>query len=245
MTLLTKHTHRLAFSYGQDHNEWQVGGCPLEKVYFPSGVSLRFQIGVYVYSKSGSFYNMSDVTSATCEVKQMAPGGIRPTASDPTYMTQTIETLDAATITAEGWANGTEQHASFDFTAAETALEPGSYWLVFSGILNDLSSVSFGWGEISVVEDGTGVASPVAALPPSYYTAAQIDALLATGGSGAAYDPDSYVEQSDANFIYFAWARLDGTGYIADRRNLSTGQAAGAATGTLPIPADLTALEYA
>ena len=58
------------------------------------------------------------------------------------------------------------------------------------------------------------------------------------------YDTDSYIEQTDATYIYFAWARIDGMGYIAERRNLSTGQAAGSTTSTGAIPADLTALTY-
>lgn len=51
-------------------------------------------------------------------------------------------------------------------------------------------------------------------------------------------------EQKDSTYIYFAWARIDGAGYLAERRDLSTGQAAGSATGSLPIPSDLTPLPY-
>lgn len=63
-------------------------------------------------------------------------------------------------------------------------------------------------------------------------------------GNAAIYDADSYIEQNDGTYVYFAWARIDGAGYLAERRNLSTGEAAGAATGPLPIPTDLTLLPY-
>lgn len=58
------------------------------------------------------------------------------------------------------------------------------------------------------------------------------------------YDPESYTEQADATYIYFAWARVDGTGYLAKRRELATASAAGTNTGPLPIPPDLTVLIY-
>ena len=173
-TLLSVRTHRLAFRFGEDRDAWG-DECKFNPVEFPSGVSLRFQIGIFETTVGGDFWDMSDVANLRCEVKKMRPGRNRPLPEDPTYMQSDPVAPDAATVTAAGWASGAEQHATFNFTPSGTALDPGNYWLVFSGFLTDGEFDSFGWGEIKVVQNGTGVVSPVAPLDPSYYTAAQID----------------------------------------------------------------------
>ena len=173
-TLLSALTFRLAFQFGKDRDAW-VDTCKFDPLEFPSGVSLKFQIGVNDDVDAGTFYDITDVASLRCEVKKMRPGRNRPLPEDPTYMQSDPVTPDAATITTTGWANGTEQHATFNFDPSETALDPGKYWLVFSGFLTGGEFDSFGWGEIEVVQDGTGVVSPVEPLDPSYYTADQID----------------------------------------------------------------------
>ena len=58
------------------------------------------------------------------------------------------------------------------------------------------------------------------------------------------YDPNSYTEDTDASYIYWAWARIDGTGYLAKRRSFATPDVAESNTGSLPIPPDLTVLIY-
>ena len=243
MTVLGKHTYRLAFAFGEDRNTWE-GACSFDLLKFPSGVSLKFEIGVYEETVDGDFWDMSDVANLRCEVRKMAPGKKRPNPQDPTYMQSDPIPPDAATITATGWENSTDQHATFNFEPSETALDPGAYWLTFSGFLTGGDFVSFGWGEIEVVQDGTGVVSTVAPLDPSYYTAAQIEAMLSADGLLAVYDTDTYVEQSDASYEYYAWARIDGAGYKAERWSLATGSSAGVATGALPIPADLTTINF-
>lgn len=242
-TLLTAHNFRLAFPFGQDQETFEVA-CALNSLEFPSGVSVRFQIGVYEDSVDGDFYDMSQVANLRCEVKKMRLGGRRPLPEDAAYMQSDPIPPDAATITAVGWADGSEQHATFTFTPSETALDTGKYWLVFSGFLTGGEFVSFGWGRVDVVQGGTGVVSPSNPLDPSYWTASQIEDILNAAGLAAVYDTDSYVEQSDANYMYFAWARIDGAGYKSERWEFETGSSAGTATGALPIPGDLTGLNY-
>ena len=166
-TLLAAHTYRLAFPFGHDREAFDVE--------FPSGTSIKFQIGVYEDSVDGDFWDMSNVSTIRCEVKKYKQTQCRPFPGDPAYMQSDAVTLDANSITATGWANNTEQHATFNFAPSETALDPGDYWLSFSGFLNSGEFVSFGWGKINVVQDGAGLSSPVTPLDPSYYTAAQID----------------------------------------------------------------------
>lgn len=242
-TILAAHTHRLAFPFGKDRETFDAA-CAFDSVEFPSGVSLRFQIGVYEESLTGDFWNMQDVANLRSEVKKMRPGQVRPLPEDLAYMQSDPIAPDSATITAAGWSDGSEQHATFTFSPSETALDPGKYWLVFSGFLTNGDFVSFGWGQVDVVQDGTGVYSPVAPLDPTYLNAIQIEDLLNATGLVAIYDttPGSPVQQSDADYYYYAWARLDGTGYKAERWNMSG--SAGETTGALPIPADLTALTY-
>lgn len=64
------------------------------------------------------------------------------------------------------------------------------------------------------------------------------------GGTPSIYDPATYTEQDDGTYIYFAWSRIDGTGYKAIRHSLDTGGAAGESVGTGTLPADLTVLDY-
>lgn len=62
--------------------------------------------------------------------------------------------------------------------------------------------------------------------------------------SSAVYQASTTPHQLTASHTYNAWPRVDGTGYLAQRRDLLTGDAAGEFAGSLPIPADLTTLTY-
>lgn len=182
--LLTTHNYRLAFVFGQDQNQWLVGSCKKTILKLPSGVSARFQIGVLQDCASGEFIDITHVSQLRFELKKMRLGNHRPLPEDPAYLTATVS-VDAPAFTAAEWTDGTHQHGTFDFDASETALETGNYWLVFSAFLTDSSLVSLGWGQIEVVQDGTGPVTTVQPLPPSYYTAADVDALLVATQSGA------------------------------------------------------------
>lgn len=79
----------------------------------------------------------------------------------------------------------------------------------------------------------------------------QIDTVLEEIGrdmklassSSQNYDSDTFRSQSNADYYYSAWERIDGTGYLAKRVNHSD-QSITSATGELPVPTDLTTLIY-
>lgn len=60
----------------------------------------------------------------------------------------------------------------------------------------------------------------------------------------AAIDAASYDEDYDANYWYYGSELADASGYIAFKVSLTTYLREGTATGSLPMPADLTALTY-
>ena len=58
------------------------------------------------------------------------------------------------------------------------------------------------------------------------------------------YDPSQTTITSDGTYRYFAYVLRSGLGFEASRRNLKTGLKEGVASGTLPLPEDLSTLTY-
>ena len=59
------------------------------------------------------------------------------------------------------------------------------------------------------------------------------------------YDLETYLEQSDENYIYYSWESSSSNVYYAERLNKTTNLVDGRIQAALPRPADLTALDYA
>ena len=74
--------------------------------------------------------------------------------------------------------------------------------------------------------------------------ATEIEAVKSTAGGGSVYSATGSTYQLTSTHTHRAWQRVDGAGYLAQRRELATGNEAGEATGALPIPADLSTLTY-
>lgn len=155
MSILGKHIYRIAFRFGNVGEYWQDYETK-NTFQFPSGVALKIQIGILEDEKLGLFYDLTSVASLKLQIKELRPGNLPPDPSDPAYMEKEVLTLDSATVALADWQAKTAQHATFDYTAADTTLPPGKYWMVISGTLTDSSTITPGWGKIEVVQDGSG-----------------------------------------------------------------------------------------
>ena len=178
MSILSKHIYRVPVDHQEPVKYWtdyETG----EPFSFPSGVSMQIQIGIRENKKSDLFYDVPAGTVFKLEIKNPRKNGDPPDADDPAYMAQSVSVASLTSLSAEDWQAGTGQHATFDYTAADTALPPGTYWMVISGVLPDGSLISSNFAKMEVIEDGTGLQTTVAPTPPSLYNAAAIDALLA------------------------------------------------------------------
>lgn len=178
MTVLGKHKYRIAFDFGNVGESWidyETGGV----FQFPSGVSLKIQIGIRKTKSPETFFSTSTGDKLKLEIKKLRYNKDAPDADDPAYMAQEFTVLEASTITLTDWQAGTHQHATFDYSAAQTSLPVGKYWMVISGVLADGAIISLGWAKMEVVQDGTGPETTVAPELPAEYSASQVDALLA------------------------------------------------------------------
>lgn len=179
MTVLGKHNYRIAFKFGGVGEYWQDYETK-NTFQFPSGVALKIQVGILKTEKPEVFYNLSQVASLKLEIKALKYCTNAPGSSDPAYMPKEIVNFDSNVLESADWQSGMSQHITFEYTAAETALLVGEYWMVISGVLNDGSVISPGWGKMEIIEDGTGPESTTAPLPTGQYSAATVDSLLAT-----------------------------------------------------------------
>ena len=178
MTLLSKHTYRIAVDNQKSIKYWtdyETG----EPFYFPSGVSMQIQVGIREDKKTDTFYDVPAGTVLKLELKDPKKNGDPPDADDPAYMPQEFTVASLTSLSTADWQAGTSQHATFDYAAADTALPVGTYWMVISGVLSDGSLISPNFAKMEVVQDGTGPETTVAPVPPAEYDAATVDALLA------------------------------------------------------------------
>lgn len=178
MATLTKHIYRLSFDFGTKQSKWTESktGRVLQP---PEGVEMQFEIGIIESLSPFLFYDASEITSITMEVKNCPSGSTAPSASDPTLMAQTANVIDNAILTESSWNAGTSQHATFMFNSSETNIGAGTKWLVFTA-LTTAGLVSLAYGKFEVIEDGSGPNTPVTPLGPTYYTQTQVDNLVAT-----------------------------------------------------------------
>lgn len=58
------------------------------------------------------------------------------------------------------------------------------------------------------------------------------------------YDTSLVQDANDGSHTYYAWPRVDGTGYKAVKYSLETSGKVGEVRDVLPIPADLSTLTY-
>jgi hypothetical protein len=136
------------------------------------------KVDAAVYFKSVPL-ELSNIASLTLQIKLQQ----NPTAG--ALAETTVEAADIDTsISDAAWLAGTEQHASFVFSSAQTNLDLGGgssrqFWLVLSGLTNEGNTVTYGATPVNVYEDNAGDDSEPPTPTDEYYTRAEVDALLA------------------------------------------------------------------
>ena len=179
MTVLGKHEYFVVADFQKKISYWTdyKTGVAFE---FPSGVSMCINFGIReIEATTDTFFDIPAGATFTLEVKALNTGGRPPDEDDPAYMSKQVVFASQKSLTAQDWEAGTDQHMTFDYAAADTALNPGEYWMVLSGVLSGGELISANFGKIIIVEDGTGPQSSPAGVPPSQYSAATVDTLLA------------------------------------------------------------------
>jgi hypothetical protein len=154
------------------------------------GNDVQFEIGVHW---GDVLQDVSNLASITLTIRESTVAGA-------VLATKTLSSGDLDnTLTAETWADDTNQHALIPFTGTEMEIAAGAHWLVVSVTTTDSPgrSITLGASTILIAEDGT-----------SNDSAAQVAAALA-------YTKD----ESDARYVQksedLAWVRrYNGRDYV-------------------------------
>lgn len=135
-----------------------------------------------LFAYKGTVLTISNFSTITLEIKPAARTGgylLEDVISGASIDTSITEASHAT------WDDATGQHAIFALTAAETALTVASisaeYHLVLWATTTDSPAriIPLAWGRIIVEETGMGGADAATPGPPTSYTKAEVDALLA------------------------------------------------------------------
>jgi hypothetical protein len=162
---------------------------------FWRGNDVQFEIAVFF---NGVLQSVANLASMTLEIRVPGPAGGAPDPSTTPLMSATVYsgTFDDTT-TEDTWSNGTQQQALIPFTAAQSNIAAGPQWLSLWVVTTDNPSrvITLTAGPIRVLEDGCGPTATAPSTSDSYYTEAEVNALLAgklqvlalaalTGGTG-------------------------------------------------------------
>ncbi|MDR0679732.1 MAG: hypothetical protein LBF42_01695 [Puniceicoccales bacterium] len=165
------------------------GGIP----QYWRGNDLRIELGIFTENE---VVDVSNFSAVTLTIRALNNDGEAPSASAPILLAGECTTLDN-TVTEENWESGTAQHALFTFSAEETALLPGDYWLSIWAETDDdpAKTITLGAGLIRVLENGGGGAIQPPEPVVQYYTAVESDAKFV---SVEAIDTNTNLGDSDA-----------------------------------------------
>jgi uncharacterized cupin superfamily protein len=129
----------------------------------------------------GEILTISNFSTITLRIKATRTGA--------SLITKTLNAGDLDTTITEAshasWDDATGQHGLFALTAADTALTvTGNQTEYFVSIVATTTAdpsaiVQIGYGSIFVVETGIGGADTPTPAPPTSYTKAEVDALIA------------------------------------------------------------------
>ena len=144
------------------------------------GNATDFEIGVF---EGADVISLADVTSVNMKVQPSQ-------ADDTTLMDSTVASTEIDdTLTTSTWDDGTQQHATFSFTNAQTNLAiscvKSTFWGVFTAILTGGEEVTLGAGSFEVHEDNNETAGDPDVNPGTPITIEEADAryqdILAEG----------------------------------------------------------------
>ena len=145
---------------------------------FWRGTDLALEVGIFY---GDALVDVSGYSSVTAEVRDSE------TRTSVVLATRTLAGVDLnATLTADEWEAGGTQHALFAWTSDETnwdlhGQKQRTFWLVIHAITTDSPPrrVTLGAGEITVMEDGAGVASNSPSPgDPTFPTLQQVQGMI-------------------------------------------------------------------
>lgn len=229
-----------------------VNGAAIE-IY--SGDPVRFRVALKTAGGAVADFDASNITALSLSVKKARNGGA-PLDSASSVMSRTLAAGSIAdSITADGWADGTEQHATFDFDDSETPIEAGTYWLILSGVI-ETNVFTAAIGSITAIRTGGSTPTDAPSISAAY-TRAQADAIFSkivmpdgdgaptagddasnTSGNGVFKAGDVWLDQTNSQ-IYVC---LDSTTEAAVWLNITAAGGSvtwGSITGTLSSQTDL------
>jgi hypothetical protein len=145
------------------------GGIP----QYWRGNDLRIELGIFAGDDT---VDVSVFSEVLLEIRALNSDGEAPSAGTPTLLSGTCTSLHNS-VTADGWKSGGTQHAVFTFTAEETNLLPGDYWLSIWAKTDgsDAKVLTLGAGIIHALENGGGLGGTPPEPAAKYYTAAEAD----------------------------------------------------------------------
>lgn len=137
------------------------------------GNDLRIELGIF---SDNDVIDVSNLASVTFEIRALNNDGEAPAANMPILLSQKCSSLDSL-VTVESWNNGSKQHAIFNFSANETNLLPGAYWVsIWALTTDDVAKIlTLGAGLIHVLENGGGISTTPPEPITKYYTAEESD----------------------------------------------------------------------
>lgn len=140
------------------------------------GNATRFEIAFY---EGDAIADLSEVESLNLKIQPSQ-------TVDGVLADQTLELADLdLTVDAESWADGTKQHAVFEFTSAEMNISPGGasrvLWLVVTAITIDGEELTLAAGNLTLHEDNNGSLATPPESPGAYLTVEQADARFVRG----------------------------------------------------------------
>jgi len=129
-----------------------------------SGFDAQLEIGVG--SVGIITPDVSNLASITAEIRPCAANGQAP---DPNalgaVMSGTVNGV-FTNISQADWLAGTLAHGIIPFTAAQTALPPGNYWITIYAITTDNPTrrIAYSPGPFRILQSGAGMTASIAAL---------------------------------------------------------------------------------
>ena len=145
------------------------------------GNALDLEVAIY---DADGVAGITDITSVN--VKVQSSQTVNTTLMDSTVA---AASMDAA-LTAATWTDGTAQHATLAFTNAQANLTITDalqeYWIVFSALMSDSSTVTLAAGKFILHEDIDTTAGEPDVNPGTAITLEEADARYAVLGSGGA-----------------------------------------------------------
>ena len=142
---------------------------------------IQLEIGVH---QNGALADINNLASITIEVRPAGRDGDAPASSTEPSFAQTLSSTSFnAGLTSTDWNDGTAQHATLAFTAAETAVDKGDYWITIFTLTTDNPGqrIVLAAGAITIHEQGAGADIEPQPATETFYTASESDSRFALG----------------------------------------------------------------